>query len=93
MQRATSVFVQLADQFQAEIRVSKGDLTVSGKSIMGLMMLAAALGQDIDIETFGADDAKAALDALVALVTINLTKKIKPSFHAEKAPSYHRLTV
>ena len=32
--RATSVFVQLADQFQAEIRVSKGDLTVSGKSIM-----------------------------------------------------------
>lgn len=66
--RATSVFVQLADQFQAEIRVSKGDLTVSGKSIMGLMMLAAALGQDIDIETFGADDAKAALDALVALV-------------------------
>ena len=66
--RATSVFVQLADQFQAEIRVSKGDLTVSGKSIMGLMMLAAALGQDISIETFGADDAKAALDALVDLV-------------------------
>ena len=66
--RATSVFVQLADQFQAEIRVSKGDLTVSGKSIMGLMMLAAALGPDLDIETFGADDAKAALDALVALV-------------------------
>ena len=48
--------------------MSKGDLTVSGKSIMGLMMLAAALGQDIDIETFGADDAEQALIALVDLV-------------------------
>ena len=66
--RATSVFVQTADQFKADIRVSKGDLTVSGKSIMGLMMLAAALGQDIDIETFGADDAQEALDTLVELV-------------------------
>lgn len=66
--RATSVFVQTADRFSAEIRVSKGDLTVSGKSIMGLMMLAAALGQDIDIETFGADDAESALNALVDLV-------------------------
>ena len=66
--RATSAFVQLADQFKADIRVSKGDLTVSGKSIMGLMMLAAALGQDIDIETFGADDAQEALNALVELV-------------------------
>ncbi len=66
--RATSVFVQTADQFKADIRVSKGDLTVSGKSIMGLMMLAAALGQDIDIETFGADDAEQALIALVDLV-------------------------
>ena len=66
--RATSVFVQMADQFKADIRVSKGDLTVSGKSIMGLMMLAAALGQDIDIETFGADDAEQALAALVDLV-------------------------
>ncbi len=66
--RATSVFVQTADRFQADIRVSKGDLTVSGKSIMGLMMLAAALGEDITIETIGADDAEAALNALIDLV-------------------------
>jgi len=66
--RATSAFVRTADSFKCDIRVSKGDLTVSGKSIMGLMMLAAALGQDIDIETFGADDAQEALNALVELV-------------------------
>lgn len=66
--RATSVFVQTADKFQSEIQVSKGELTVSGKSIMGLMMLAAALGEFITIETFGADDSETALATLVELV-------------------------
>ncbi len=65
--RATSLFVKTADPFNCDIRVTKGDLTVSGKSIMGLMMLAAALGEDIEIKTTG-PDAEAALQTLVDLV-------------------------
>ena len=42
--RAAAKFVKLADQFAAEVTVVKGDMSVSGRSIMGLMMLAAAPG-------------------------------------------------
>ena len=65
--RATSAFVQLADQFKADIRVSKGDLIVSGKSIMGLMMLAASKGTKIKISASG-NQATEALSALETLI-------------------------
>ncbi len=65
--RATSVFVKLADSFDAEISVQKQDLKVNGKSIMGLLMLGAPLGETIIISAEG-EDAKAAVDALVQLV-------------------------
>ena len=65
--RAASKFVTVASQYDADIRVSKDGREVSGKSIMGVMMLAAARGSRIDVTAEG-DDAEAALDALDELV-------------------------
>ena len=65
--RASAKFVKLASGFDAEVRVSKDGQTVDARSIMGLMMLAAAPGCSIDIEAEGTQ-ADEAVDALVALV-------------------------
>ncbi len=65
--RASAKFVKCAETFDSEITVSKDGQSVGGTSIMGLMMLAAGQGHSIHIEVRG-EDAKAALDALVALV-------------------------
>lgn len=65
--RATSAFVKVADSFEAEISVQKKDLKVNGKSIMGLLMLGAPLGETILISAEG-PDAEAAIQALVDLV-------------------------
>jgi len=66
--RASAKFVQCAEKFDAEVKVSKEGHSVSGTSIMGLMMLAAGPGCCILIEAEG-PEARAALDALEALVT------------------------
>jgi phosphocarrier protein HPr len=65
--RAATLFVQEASKFSATVTVSKEGESVDGKSIIGLMMLAAAEGSSIDIEARGAD-APAALAALARLV-------------------------
>lgn len=65
--RASAKFVQLAEQFDAAITVTRGHESVGGTSIMGLMMLAAAPGCSIRIEASG-NQAAQALDALCALV-------------------------
>ena len=65
--RASAKFVKLAANFDAEVRVSKDGQTVDARSIMGLMMLAAAIGSSIDIAAEG-DQAEEAVDALTALV-------------------------
>jgi phosphocarrier protein HPr len=65
--RAAARFVKVAEQFVAEIEVAKDDIVVSGNSIMGLMVLAAAPGSQLEIRARGRE-AKAALAALVALV-------------------------
>ena len=65
--RAAAKFVKLAATFDAEITVARAGLLVSGKSIMGLMMLAAAPGTAIDVDAQGAD-AGAALDAIQGLI-------------------------
>ncbi len=54
--RAAARFVQLASSFDCEIHVSLHGKKVSGKSIMGIMMLAAAKGTTIEITTAGADE-------------------------------------
>jgi len=65
--RPAAEFVKLAVRFDAEVWVEKEDLEVNGKSIMGVMMLAAAAGTSIRIRAVGAD-AKNAVEALVTLV-------------------------
>lgn len=65
--RASSKFTQLASQFQSEVWVSKNDKRINGKSIMGLMMLAASQGSIIEIETNGVDEAMA-MQALTELI-------------------------
>jgi phosphocarrier protein HPr len=65
--RAAAKFVKVAEQFVADIEVAKDDMVVSGTSIMGLMVLAAAIGSQLEIRARGRE-AEAALAALVALV-------------------------
>jgi phosphocarrier protein len=65
--RAAAKFAKVSNGFSAEVTVSKEGTTVSGRSIMGLMMLAAAMGTEITISARGSD-ADAALVALVSLV-------------------------
>ena len=65
--RAAAKFVKVAEQFVADIEVAKDDMVVPGTSIMGLMVLAAALGSQLEIRARGRE-AAAALAALVALV-------------------------
>ncbi|MEX0731551.1 MAG: HPr family phosphocarrier protein [Aquisalimonadaceae bacterium] len=65
--RAAARFVAVASGFNATIRVIRGNRTVNGKSIMGVMMLAAGKGTSLVIEAEG-DDANAALDALETLI-------------------------
>ena len=65
--RASSKFTQTATQFSSEVWVTRKDRRVNGKSIMGLMMLAAAQGATIELETEGTDEA-AAMQALADLI-------------------------
>jgi phosphocarrier protein HPr len=65
--RAAAKFVKTVESFKADINVMKDDMRVSGRSIMGLMMLAATQGSTIQICGQGAD-AQAALAALTDLV-------------------------
>lgn len=65
--RAAARFVQAAAQFRASIRVAVGERVMDGKSILGLLLLAAAQGTTLVIEADGADEDEA-LAGLVALV-------------------------
>lgn len=65
--RASAKLVEVVEGFDARAEVSKDGLSASGDSIMGLLMLAAARGSSIDVETSG-PDAEALANALEALV-------------------------
>ena len=65
--RACAMFVKTAAKFKSEIFVSRDDLEVNGKSIMGVMMLAAEEGSTIKVRGEGPDE-KEAIAALIALV-------------------------
>ena len=66
--RASAKFVEVVERHDAKAEVSKDGMTVSGDSIMGLLMLAASRGTSIEVQTSGAqaEALAAALDALVA---------------------------
>ena len=65
--RASAKFVQMVERFSAEVWVTKGNETVGGTSIMGLMMLSAGPGTSIVVSAIG-PEAQAAVDALTELV-------------------------
>ena len=65
--RASAKFVKRAAEFDAEVRVSRDGQTVDAQSIMGLMMLAAGPGSQVEIEAEG-PQAREAVDALCALI-------------------------
>jgi phosphocarrier protein HPr len=65
--RASARLTKLAGSFASDIHMSRNGRRVNAKSIMGVMMLAAGVGTEVEIEAEGADEA-AAMDALRALV-------------------------
>jgi phosphocarrier protein len=66
--RAASKFVKLAGRFESNILLRKGDRESNGKSIMGVMMLAASQGSELELVVEGGDEEQAmqALEALIA---------------------------
>jgi len=65
--RASAKLTQLAGRFQSEVWMSRNGRRVNAKSIMGVMMLAAARGTTVTIETSGPDEAEA-MSALLTLI-------------------------
>ena len=65
--RPAAELVKLANRFSCEVWIRKDEVEVSGKSIMGVMMLAAECGSTVEIRARG-DDSQAAVDALAQLV-------------------------
>lgn len=65
--RAAAKLAQVASNFEAEINVSRAGQTVSARSIMGLMMLGAAIGYDVVLEVSGSD-AEHAMQAIIELI-------------------------
>ena len=65
--RAAAKFVHIATRFQASVRVARGSRQMDGKSIMGILLLAAACGSTLTITADGLDEEEA-VDALVALI-------------------------
>jgi phosphocarrier protein HPr len=65
--RASAKLTKLAGSFASDVHLSRNGRRVNAKSIMGVMMLAAGLGSEIEIEVDGGDEG-AAMDALRALI-------------------------
>jgi phosphocarrier protein len=65
--RASAKLTKLAGGFRSEVYMTRNGRRINAKSIMGVMMLAAGLGSEVEIETDGADE-QAAMDALLALI-------------------------
>jgi phosphocarrier protein HPr len=65
--RASAKLTKIAGAFPCQVWISKGERRVNAKSIMGVMMLAAGIGSEIEIETDGDQEAQA-MDALLALL-------------------------
>ena len=68
--RPAAIFVQTANRFEASVEVQKEDQKIDGKSIMGIMTLAAEMGSTITIRTAG-KDAALSMEALSKLIESN----------------------
>ena len=80
--RAAAKFVHLATKYQARVRVARDARQMDGKSIMGILLLAAARGTTITISAEGSDEGDA-LDALVALVASGFGEEDAPASGAQ----------
>ena len=65
--RASAKLTQLAGQFKSNVWLKRGEMRVNAKSIMGVMMLAAAKGSTVVVETEGPDEEQA-MDAITRLI-------------------------
>ncbi len=65
--RASAKLTKLAGSFPCDVWISKGERRVNAKSIMGVMMLAAGIGSEVELETDGAQEQEA-MDALLVLM-------------------------
>ena len=65
--RASAKLTKMAGSFPCEVWMTRGDRRVNAKSIMGVMMLAAGIGSEVEIETNGAREQEA-MDALLGLI-------------------------
>ena len=65
--RASAKLTKLAGSFPCDVWISKGERRVNAKSIMGVMMLAAGIGSEVELETDGAQEQEA-MDALLTLM-------------------------
>ena len=65
--RASAKLTKLAGSFQSDVFMTRGERRINAKSIIGVMMLAAGLGAEVELETAGPDE-QAAMDALRKLV-------------------------
>ena len=72
--RPAAEIVKLAAKFKSDIRLAREDLEVNGKSIMGVMMLAAEFGAALNVRADG-PDAKEAVDALTMLISNRFGEK------------------
>lgn len=68
--RPAAVFVQTANRFESAVEVQKDELKIDGKSIMGIMTLAAEMGSSITVRAIG-KDAAVAMEALAKLIESN----------------------
>jgi phosphocarrier protein len=66
--RASALFVKTASRFASEVKLARDDIEVNGKSIMGIMMLAASKGTTVSLTLEGADEAEA-LQAIGEMIT------------------------
>ncbi|QOX79214.1 HPr family phosphocarrier protein [Trichlorobacter lovleyi] len=65
--RASALFVKTASKFQSEVKLARESVEVNGKSIMGIMMLAASKGTKIRLTVEGPDEAEA-METIGALI-------------------------
>ncbi len=73
--RPSAMLVSVAAKFQSEVFITRDDLRINAKSIMGVMMLAAERGAELMIEADGADS-EAAVEAVIALIQTGFGEEI-----------------
>lgn len=82
--RPAAEFVKTASRFRSAVQVSKDGVSVNGKSIMGVMMLAAERGSSMTIRVDG-EDAAEAMEALVALVAAGFNEMHLTGYEIDQA--------